>query len=197
MKSKDTIQKKSRKRGRPCLLSFGREKKLFRGIQNGLPLKHAAQLAGLSYDTVNRWKIRGEDEKSPVQFCNFCNALKRAQAVSMNRLVGSVRKAGRKDWRAAAWLLERRHSEEFGKAVEVEQKEQFKSSLPSSIWDNHPVKQEIRKNEEIRELLMKVGLKAVQMHHQKKQREQWEEEDRLREQEERKVRQRKRLVKPS
>ena len=110
MKAENSTQSNGvRKRGRPCLLTASLEKKFFRGIRNGLPLKHAAQFAGLSYDTVNRWRIRGDEEDAPDEFRHFCKALRHAQAVSMNRLVRSVQKAGRKDWRAAAWLLNQRH----------------------------------------------------------------------------------------
>lgn len=181
MKAKKTTLKKPafpRRRGRPCLLNPRRMRRFLAAIKNSMPLKHAAAFAGVSYDTVNRWRIRGEDEKSPVEFCNFYKALKRAQAVAMNRLLRSVQRSGRKDWRAAAWLLERRHAEDFGKINEVEKPEQFKSSLPSTRWDNHPVKQEIRENEEVRFILSKIRTRMLEEERKAQQRKRWEEEDR-------------------
>lgn len=91
-----------------------RETVLLQAIEQGLPLKHAAKLAGISYDTLNRWKTRGSSEFAPDEFRKFCVAVEHSEAVAMQINLARIQAAGEKDWRAAAWILERRHPEEFG-----------------------------------------------------------------------------------
>jgi len=107
-------------RGRPCLLTPERRIRLLNGIREGLPLKQSAMLAGISYESLNRWRIAGEAEDARPEFRHFCQSLRQAQAVAMQRLVGRIQTASRDDWKAAAWLLERRHAEEFCRPQRLE-----------------------------------------------------------------------------
>lgn len=109
-----------RGRGRPSLLTPEREVRLLRAIRRGMPLKQAAMLAGMSYETLNRWRIQGEAEDAPAEFRHFWQALRKAQAVAMERLVGRIQDAAGSDWKAAAWLLERRHPDEFARQQRLE-----------------------------------------------------------------------------
>lgn len=111
---------RARKRGRPCGLSTEVQTVLLGAIERGLPLRDSALLAGISYDTLNRWRNSGEAEDAAPEFYNFCNALKRAQAVAVDTLVSQIQSAARKDWKAAAWLLERRHPENWGRQQRLE-----------------------------------------------------------------------------
>jgi hypothetical protein len=106
--------------GRPCLLTKTCEAKLLSAIEEGMPLKQAAMLAGICYETLNRWRIRGEDENAPIEFRQFCQSLRRSQAMAMQACVSCIRKAANHEWRAAAWLLERRHPEEFSLPEKIE-----------------------------------------------------------------------------
>lgn len=98
---------RTRKRGRPCSLTPEVQSVLLKAVERGLPLKESASLAGVSYDTLNRWRNSGEAEDAPPVFRNFYNALYQAQAVAVDTLVSQIQSAARKDWKAAAWLLER------------------------------------------------------------------------------------------
>ena len=104
--------------GRPCLLTKDREAKLLKAIEEGMPLKQSAMLAGICYETMNRWRKNGESESARPEFRQFCQALERSQAIAMQLLVERVSQAGKNDWRASAWMLERRYPEEFGKPDE-------------------------------------------------------------------------------
>lgn len=153
------------KGGRPCLLDKQRKNRLLAAIQKGMPLKHAAMLAGISYDTLNRWRMRGEEKGAPLRFRQFCKALRRSQAVAMLRLVSRIQAAGKQDWRAAAWMLERRHTEDFGKPAPIDPAI-AKQQVPDDATPDHPVLQEIRQKEEMRkkatrflEILKEVGSK--------------------------------------
>lgn len=109
-----------RGKGRPSLLTPERETRLLARIAEGLPLRQAANLAGMSYETLNRWRIQGEAKGAKPEFRHFWQSLRKAQALAMERLVSRIQKAARKDWKAAAWLLERRHADEFARPQRME-----------------------------------------------------------------------------
>lgn len=142
-------------RGRPSLLTEDLQAMLLSGIEEGLPLKQAAMLAGICYETLNRWRKKGESESAPPEFRHFCQALQRSEAVAMQRLVSQVSKAGNTDWRAAAWILERRHPDEFGKAEKIEHTGKGGNSLITPI--DCEVIRRIKKQEGIKEMLGKLG----------------------------------------
>lgn len=52
------IPKKSAKKfGEDTLLNPTRQAALLKAIEQGMPLKQAAAIAGMSYDTLNNWQI--------------------------------------------------------------------------------------------------------------------------------------------
>jgi len=53
-------KKPAKKPGRPTLLNPTLQATLLNAIEEGMPLKQAAQIAGVSYDSLNRWQNRGE-----------------------------------------------------------------------------------------------------------------------------------------
>jgi len=101
------IPKKSAKKpGRPTLLNPTRQAALLKAIEQGMPLKQAAAIAGMSYDTLNNWQNRGENESAPKQYRQFCQLLRRSQAVAMQVHLSVINQAaGRGDWRASACVL--------------------------------------------------------------------------------------------
>jgi hypothetical protein len=70
--------------------------------------------AGVHYDTFNKWRARGEKEGSG-KYYDFAVKVEEAIAYSEIGLVRQVRSKGDDDWRAAAWMLERRFPETWGK----------------------------------------------------------------------------------
>ena len=77
-------------------------------IEAGQSVPAAAAVAGLHISTVMEWLAR-EWENPGGQFAEFAAAYARAKSVGENRLVSQIVVHGAKDWRATAWLLERRH----------------------------------------------------------------------------------------
>jgi hypothetical protein len=75
-------------------------------VRKGLPLKTAATLAGISEDTLQNW--RNTDAR-------FAELLEQALAESEAALVAGIQAAAAKDWRAQAFLLERRFPATWGK----------------------------------------------------------------------------------
>jgi hypothetical protein len=79
----------------------------------------ASAAAGIHYQTVRTWLKRGKSEESGI-YADFFVAFTRAKAIAEKRLVKTVLTAGPEDWKAAAWLLERRHPDRYGKTTRTE-----------------------------------------------------------------------------
>lgn len=75
-------------------------------IQWGSTKEEASIRSGIHRDTLNEWENKYPD---------FLAAVKRAEALQVTTLVLAIRKAAINDWKAAAWLLERRWPEKFAK----------------------------------------------------------------------------------
>lgn len=78
------------------------------------PLKDCAQAAGVARVTLDEWMRRGEDPKEPDPiYRSLVQSVARARSTAVVGMAATAR-SGRKGWQGAAWLLERRHSEDFG-----------------------------------------------------------------------------------
>ena len=86
------------------------------GIRAGLPYRLADEAAGISERTFHQWQSgtfpRGAD---PALKRQFVQNLRRARGESARRLTALISTAAQDDWRAAAWLLERRFPKDFAK----------------------------------------------------------------------------------
>lgn len=103
-----------RRPGRPSKLDAERQGRLLEGIRAGLTMEVAARRAGISVATLHRWLARGEAEESG-RFREFCDQAFEAQADAEASCLARVMEAGREDWRAAAWIMERRWSERWAR----------------------------------------------------------------------------------
>ncbi len=110
---------------RPTKLTPEVSEKIVRAIRAGNYPAVAAAHAGIHASTYYRWMERGELEGDAVEddpYRHFRSEVERAIADSEAAEVGLVLKAARDgDWRAAAWLLERRFSERWGRHDRLEQ----------------------------------------------------------------------------
>jgi len=107
--------------GRPTKLTKPVIRRICEGIRLGMTQDMAAARAGVARATFYRWKAEGEKQKAGAKR-DFRDALTRAEADGQAALLATVQEAaaGRQgDWRAASWILERRHREGFGKTLEV------------------------------------------------------------------------------
>jgi hypothetical protein len=92
--------------GRPTKRTPDRETLLLKAIAKGLPLKVACMRSSLSFTTFNDWRHTDS---------SFAQKVECAEAKAIARLLARIEKAAQKDWRAGAWLLERRHPEMFAR----------------------------------------------------------------------------------
>lgn len=100
--------------------------------------------------TFNRWRKEGAKDAGPVELRDFCEHLRTAEARGADTLLTAISKAGRsRDWRAAAWILERRYPQDWSLRNEVEIRQNLEAdsfreviseeeitSIMSKIWAN-------------------------------------------------------------
>lgn len=93
-------------------------------ISVGASKQDACDVVGIHFSTLREWELRGEDGQEP--FVGFAADMEAARANKKTYLVGLLHKAADDDWKAGAWLLERRYPAEYGRrlgvAAEVEHK---------------------------------------------------------------------------
>ena len=103
---------------RPTKLTPDVQEAIVDGINAGLTFRLSCARAGLDPATFYRWLEKGEAAKSGV-FSEFCDTVSRAKADSAMRLVSQITLQAPTDWRAAAFMLERRFPDDYGKRSEI------------------------------------------------------------------------------
>ncbi len=106
------------KTGRPNCYTPAKATRIVEAIRKGLPLKLAAAAGGVSYNSFVRWRNDGSAPDAPPHFRAFLGRVRQAEAEAAMRHLDLIEKAAKKlNWQAAAWMLERRHPDLFGKDV--------------------------------------------------------------------------------
>ena len=114
--------------GRPVKINPTIQAELVKMIQAGNYMETAAAFVGISISTMRDWIRRGEREaqrfideprarpiKSETPFLEFSAAIKKAQAAAEIRDVIIIGDAARESWQAAAWRLDRKYPEKWGR----------------------------------------------------------------------------------
>lgn len=86
-------------------------KKLFQNIQAGMTREDSCILAGIARDTFYTWLKEQPD---------FADKILKAETECKQRNVVRVQNHAKRDWRAAAWWLERKHKQEFASLSKLE-----------------------------------------------------------------------------
>src|SRR5262245_28587191 len=92
--------------GRPTKLTPEVQDQLCKALRTGCSLRDAALLAGIYPSTLQRWLARGRAEQQGG-YCDLREAVTRARCLWRAAMLAQVRRASKRDWRAAAWALER------------------------------------------------------------------------------------------
>jgi transposase-like protein len=114
--------------GRPDKLTPKMKEDLLKMIVTGNYIETAAAFVGIAQQTLREWIRRGEREahrlisdpdampiKSEEKYLDITQAIKQAQAESEVRDVVLIGRAAQDQWQAAAWRLERRYPDRWGK----------------------------------------------------------------------------------
>lgn len=149
--------------GRPTKLNYEVQEKIIQAIKAGNYMETAAAYAGINKSTLYDWLKRGEREKqrmgknpryrirkSEKPYVEFSDAVEKALAEAEMRDVLLIGKAAEEQWQAAAWRLERKFPDRWGRRVlDVE----HKGSLEVKNDDIRRIEQQLEKDDESRELL--------------------------------------------
>jgi|TARA_R100000655_G_scaffold9952_1_gene24440 hypothetical protein len=94
--------------GRPSKLTASIQRKICEAVALGCTYSIAANFAGIHESTLFAWLARGRDGDEGI-YKDFYRVVKHAEAQSAIRALDILVKASEDDWRAAAFILERRH----------------------------------------------------------------------------------------
>lgn len=98
--------------GRPTKRTPEREQRLFEALRAGNTRKAACLYAGVGLSQFAEWQER---------FRDFREAIQKAEADAEVRAVAQIAQAARDGtWQAAAWWLERRRADDYGRVDRVE-----------------------------------------------------------------------------
>lgn len=100
--------------GRPTKLTPEMQRRVADLVRAGNYVETAAACSGISKDTLYRWLKRGARARSGI-YRDFAEAVEKAQAESEARDVTLIATAARDQWQAAAWRLERKFPERWGR----------------------------------------------------------------------------------
>lgn len=140
--------------GRPSKVSPEITKKICEAIRAGNYIETAAAYAGIDKATLYRWMKRGAREIERVKtsekklkirkieepFVDFCNAVEKALAEGEVRDLVIISNAATTDWRAAAWKLERKFPDKWGR------KERLEAKMEHTGKDGGPIETETNIN---------------------------------------------------
>lgn len=101
------------RRGRPTKLTRALADKIVNSVREGKHWKYVALGCGVPIRTMITWRKKAAKATKGL-FGIFGNALRKAEAEAVGNMELLVRHGAIKDWRAAAWWLERRVNEEYG-----------------------------------------------------------------------------------
>lgn len=111
--------------GRQSKYNAERHKKIVKAVRKGNSLATAGRLAGLGKDTINDWLVHGRKHQEQYpEFAKLVADIEQAQAEREAEHVAKIERAaladGPKDWQAAAWMLERKNPQDWGRKDKVQ-----------------------------------------------------------------------------
>ena len=106
---------------RPTKLNQATHDKIVKAIAAGAYAIVAAKAAGVSETTYYRWLEQGSKPDASPAFRAFWESVKEAEAAAEIANVALIRQAAQAGtWQAAAWYLERKHSDRWGRTSKLQ-----------------------------------------------------------------------------
>lgn len=103
--------------GRKPKLTHELETRLIALLGAGVPREVACAGVGIDSRTLRIWMTKAREGEPG--FVEFADKVTEAQANAQASMLVQIRKAGSKDWKAIAWMLERVFSERYGYKSQV------------------------------------------------------------------------------
>ncbi len=98
---------------RPTKLTPDVQRRIVTAIKQGATYELASHYGGITYKTFNEWMKQGESDSEGL-FCEFREAIKKAEGEAAVKWLRVIENAGRESWQAMAWKLERRYPRDYG-----------------------------------------------------------------------------------
>lgn len=103
-------------------------------IRSGNYAQTACEMVGIGTTTYYRWLELADKEGSPKIYREFRDAIKRAEANAEVVSVARIRQAADEGtWQAAAWYLERKHGERWGRKDKLTQEISGPNGTPVNL----------------------------------------------------------------
>lgn len=109
--------------GRPSKLTAKTKKRLLEAIELGATYLDACGYAGIHDRTLRRWVETGErdlDADPPIEseWAALVNDIRESEGKAVVKWMAKIEKAASEgNWQAAAWKLERRYPERYGRRI--------------------------------------------------------------------------------
>lgn len=107
------------KRGRKTKLDKDHTDRMVAALRAGNFRQVACEYSGLDYSTVVRWMRLGT-QRPNTPYGEFRRAVLEAERHAEVNCVARVMKAAEKDWKAAAWWLERKRNDRWSRKEKLE-----------------------------------------------------------------------------
>jgi len=91
------------------------------------------QMLGVGESTWYRWLEKGRDSKGRSIYREFWESIQKAEAAAEARAVSGVMAAGRRNWTAYAWYLERKFPDRWGHKAKIQQEISGPGGQPVSV----------------------------------------------------------------
>ena len=124
------MSKVVKKTGRPIKLTTEITERFLNAVKLGAPYDLACRYAGISHQTLQNWRDRKEPE-----FVAFFESLRLAEGQAVVQWLALIEKHSHADAKWAAWKLERRYPNDFGRTEKVEHANPDGTALMAPLAD--------------------------------------------------------------
>lgn len=101
--------------GRPSSLKPAVAKQILEALKEGVPREMALLAAGVGRSTFYSWLAKARQDKPVQLYVDFLDAVEKAEAEAVVLYTKTIHAARDVNWQAAAWWLERRHPDLYGR----------------------------------------------------------------------------------
>lgn len=122
--------------GRRTKLTPEVQSKVVSAIRAGNYAHIAANMAGIGKSTYYKWLEMADAPRAKPEYVEFRDAVKEAEAQAEVASVALIRQAAQNGtWQAAAWYLERKHGDRWGRNDKVRQEVSGPEGKPIEVVD--------------------------------------------------------------
>jgi transposase len=110
---------------RPTKYTPDRIERFLEAVRAGATFRLACQYAGIDHETYTRWRER---------YVDFADAVKEAEGGAVVGWLDKIDKAASDgSWQAAAWKLERRYPDDFGRRDRIDQTVEHSGKVETQV----------------------------------------------------------------